>query len=86
MYQDGSPVLLTDSEWELLWLLASHAGQVLSRDTILSRLRGIGYNGLDRSVDIAVSRLRRKLEPDPAHPIGIKTVRGRGYLFVADAW
>jgi len=83
---DGEPVELTDNELELLWLLASRAGEVLGRDQILQRLRGIGYDGLDRSVDIAVSRLRRKLEPDPAHPDGIKTVRGRGYLFVADAW
>ena len=83
---EGAPVPLTDNELELLWLLASCAGEVLDRDTILTRLRGIGYDGLDRSVDIAVSRLRRKLEPDPARPAGIKTVRGRGYLFVADAW
>ena len=86
VHLDGAPVPLTDSELELLWLLASRAGEVLNRDTILTRLRGIGYDGLDRSVDIAVSRLRRKLERDPARPAGIKTVRGRGYLFVADAW
>lgn len=83
---DDLPVELTDNELDLLWLLASHAGEVLSRDLILSRLRGIGYDGMDRSVDIAVSRLRRKLETDPARPAGIKTVRGRGYLFVPDAW
>jgi DNA-binding response OmpR family regulator len=83
---DGEPVELTDNELELLWLLASRAGEVLSRELILNRLRGIGYDGLDRSVDIAVSRLRRKLEPNPARPGRIKTVRGRGYLFVADAW
>ena len=83
---DNSPVELTDNELDLLWLLASHAGEVLSRDLILSRLRGIGYDGMDRSVDIAVSRLRRKLEADPTRPAGIKTVRGRGYLFVPDAW
>jgi DNA-binding response OmpR family regulator len=73
---DGRPLELTDSELELLWLLASHAGEVLSRELILSRLRGIGYDGLDRSVDIAVSRLRRKLAQDPSRPVEIKTVRG----------
>ena len=86
VYLDGMPVALTASELELLWLLATHAGEVLSREAILSRLRGIDYDGIDRSVDIAVSRVRRKLERDPANPVGIKTVRGRGYLFVADAW
>ena len=79
-------VELSSGEYELLWLLASHAGQVLSRDTILKRLRGIGYDGLDRSVDIGVSRLRRKLGDDTGHPFRIKTVRGKGYLFVPDAW
>jgi len=54
----------------------------LSREAILSRLRGIEYDGIDRSVDIAVSRLRRKLEQEPAHPVAIKTVRGRGELAV----
>lgn len=83
---DGKPLELTDNELELLWLFASHAGEVLSRETILGRLRGIGYDGLDRSVDIAVSRLRRKLEQTPGRAGGIRTVRGRGYLFVADAW
>ena len=86
VHLDGNLVEVTDNELELLWLLAGRAGEILSRDLILKRLRGIGYDGLDRSVDIAISRLRRKLEPDPSRPIGIKTVRGKGYLFVADVW
>ena len=77
---------LSTGEFDLLVLLARHAGEVLSRDGILKALRGIGYDGLDRSVDIAVSRLRRKLGDDAAHPFRIKTVRGRGYLFVPDTW
>ncbi len=77
---------LTTNEFELLWLLASHAGEVLSRDTILDRLRGIGYDGLDRSVDIRVSRLRRKLRDDRQRPFRIKTIRGKGYLFVKEVW
>ena len=77
---------LTTNEFELLWLLGLHAGEILSRNVILSTVRGIGYDGLDRSVDINISRLRKKLGDTPAQPSRIKTVRGRGYLFVADAW
>lgn len=77
---------LTTNEFELLWLLASHAGQILSRDAILAKLRGIGYDGLDRSVDLRVSKLRRKLGDNPHKPAIIKTVRGKGYLFVATTW
>jgi len=77
---------LTTNEFELLWLLASHAGEVLTRDTILDQLRGIGYDGLDRSVDIRISRLRKKLEDNTSRPFRIKTIRGKGYLFVKEAW
>ena len=77
---------LTTNEFDLLWLLASHAGEVLTRDTILDQLRGIGYDGLDRSVDIRISRLRKKLADDTRRPFRIKTIRGKGYLFVKDAW
>ncbi|MCF6299015.1 MAG: winged helix-turn-helix domain-containing protein [Thiomicrorhabdus sp.] len=77
---------LTTKEFELLWLLACHAGKVLTRDAILDKLRGIGYDGLDRSVDIRISRLRKKLEDNTNRPFRIKTIRGKGYLFVKDAW
>ena len=77
---------LTTNEFELLWLLASHVGEILSRDKILEQLRGIDYDGQDRSVDIRVSRLRRKLNDDSRRPYRIKTIRGQGYLFVKDAW
>lgn len=77
---------LTTNEFELLWLLATHAGEVLTRDTILDQLRGIGYDGLDRSVDIRISRLRKKLGDDSNRPFRIKTIRGKGYLFVKEAW
>jgi DNA-binding response OmpR family regulator len=77
---------LTTQEYELLFLLAQNVGQVLSRDAILTSLSGIEYDGLDRSVDIRISRLRKLLEADPAKPIGIKTVRAQGYLFTADGW
>ncbi|MEM9440890.1 MAG: winged helix-turn-helix domain-containing protein, partial [Pseudomonadota bacterium] len=83
---DDDLVDLTTNEFELLWLLASHAGTILSRDETLSSLRGIGYDGLDRSVDNCISKLRRKLGDSRTNPTRIKTVRSKGYLFVADAW
>lgn len=81
---DGEPVEFTTAEFDLLWLLASHAGQILSRDDILNSLRGISFDGLDRSIDARISRLRKKLAEDPDHPKRIKTVRGKGYLFFHD--
>lgn len=83
---DNVEITLTTNEYELLLLLAGEAGVVVSRDKILLMMRGIGYDGMDRSVDINVSRLRKKLGDDTANPKKIKTVRGRGYLFVADVW
>ena len=77
---------LSTGEFDLLWLLASMAGEVVDRDSALKSLRGFGYDGMDRSVDIGISRLRRKLQDDANQPFRIKTVRGRGYLFVPDAW
>ncbi len=79
-------VELTDAEFDLLWLLASHAGTVLSRDAIFEQQRGIDYNGTDRSIDMRISRLRTKLDDDGKHPRRIKSVRGKGYLFTVDAW
>lgn len=83
---DGQPIDLTGNEFEILWLLACHAGEVLSRDAMLTALRKIDYNGLDRSVDLRISRLRKKLHDNPAQPARIKTIRGKGYLFVEDSW
>ena len=77
---------LTTAEFDLLWLLARHAGSVLSRDDLLQELRGIGFDGLDRSIDARISRLRRKLGDDPENPTRIKTVRGKGYLFSKHDW
>lgn len=77
---------LTTAEFDLLWLLACHAGNVLSRDDLLQQLRGIGFDGLDRSIDARISRLRRKLNDDPENPTRIKTVRGKGYLFSKHDW
>lgn len=82
----GQPLALSTAEFDLLWLMASHAGQVLSRDTLMQAMRGVSYDGLDRSVDVAVSRLRRKLGDVPPAPTRIKTLRNQGYLFVAEGW
>ncbi len=79
-------VEMTTQEFELLSLLARHAGKVLSREDIFRKLRGIDYDGLDRSIDGRVSKLRRKLGDDAATPARIKTVWGKGYLLVPDAW
>ncbi len=78
---NGCSLSLTTAEFDLLWVLASHAGRVLSRDKTLKKVRGIGYNGADRSIDLRISRLRKKLGDDPNQPQLIKTVRGKGYLF-----
>jgi DNA-binding response OmpR family regulator len=81
----GRPVDLTSSEFDLLWLLARHAGTVLSRNDILNNLRSLEYDGSDRSVDCRVYRLRRKLGDLAAGSERIKTIRNVGYLFSAGA-
>lgn len=74
----------TTAEFDLLHLLASNAGHILSRDDIFSQLRGIDFDGIDRSIDARISRLRRKLLDNPDNPSCIKTVRGKGYLFLKE--
>lgn len=76
----GQKVHLSTAEFDLLALLKSEAGQVVTRETIVQHLRGFDYDGLDRSIDRRISRLRRKLKDDPLEPQIIKTVRGKGYL------
>lgn len=82
----GRTIDLSTMEFDLLWFLASESGKVLDRDFLYRSVKGIEYDGMDRSMDVAISRLRRKLRDDPEHPYRIKTVWGSGYLFVADAW
>ena len=86
VWLDGTPVPLTTQEFELLSLLAHRAGELVSRDEVFRSMRGIDYDGLDRSIDGRVSKLRRKLGDDAAAPTRIKTVWGKGYLLVPDAW
>ncbi|MCP4302712.1 MAG: response regulator [Gammaproteobacteria bacterium] len=86
VWLDGASVQLTTQEFELLCLLAKQAGTVLSRKAIFRNLRGLEYDGLDRSIDGRISKLRRKLNDCATHPTRIKTVWGKGYLLVPDAW
>lgn len=73
---------LTDAEFELLVFLANHAGTIISREDIYLKLRGIEYDGIDRSMDMRVSSLRKKLNDNGPTYRFIKTVRSQGYLFV----
>lgn len=80
---DDVLVDLTGAEFDLLWLLASNAGRILTREETFVALRGIEYDGQDRSIDVRISRIRPKIGDDPDMPRLIKTVRSKGYLFVA---
>src|SRR6516162_3842451 len=79
----GNEVPLTRAEFALLVVLARHAGRVLSRDRLLDAARGRRADPYDRSVDVLIGRLRRKIEPDPKVPRLIVTVLGEGYKFAA---
>jgi DNA-binding response OmpR family regulator len=78
---EGRPIELTTAEFELLWFLVENAGRVLSRNDICQKIHGLQYDGFDRSIDLRISRLRRKLGDDPNHPRQIKSVRGVGYMY-----
>ncbi|MFZ6815751.1 response regulator [Undibacterium sp. Rencai35W] len=80
----GQTVVLTSPEFKLLLLLAESAGTVLSRNDILKAMRGIEFDGIDRSIDNTISRLRQKFDDSAA--ARIKTVWGEGYLFSPSAW
>lgn len=77
---DGASIDLTTAEFDLLWLLSKNVGQVLSRNDIFQKLNGVKYDGFDRSIDLRISRLRKKLDDSPQNPQRIKSVRGIGYL------
>lgn len=82
----GAEIALSTADFDLLWELATHAGHIMDRDALLKNLRGVSYDGLDRSVDVAISRLRKKLLDNATEPYRIKTVRNKGYLFAPHAW
>ncbi len=82
----GNEVELTTGEYDLLLYLVQNPGTVITREALYSHLRGMEYDGVDRSVDVYISRLRKKLGDHSSPPARIKTVWGTGYLFVRDAW
>ena len=75
---------ISTNEFNLLWQLASRAGAVVSRDALIQQLRGFDYDGFDRTVDIRISRLRKKLNDQPCCPFEIRTIWGEGYVFVTN--
>lgn len=80
-FLNGNEMDLTAYEFELLYVLAHHAGRVLSREQIMDQVKGNTEDSFDRSIDVHVSRIRQKLGDDPKRPRLIKTVRGAGYMF-----
>ena len=83
---NGQSIALSSSEFDLLVYLAAHAGEIQSREALFKNLYKREYDGLDRMLDISVSRLRRKLGDEADTAERIKTIWGQGYLFVPDAW
>lgn len=79
--RDGVDIPLTQAEFTLLKVFVEHPNRALSRDQIMDWLKGFERDPFDRSIDVRVTRLRRKLEDDPANPFYIRTVWGQGYLF-----
>lgn len=79
---DGEAIDITTMEFQLLNLLAERKGRIVTRDQIMDSLKGIDWSAFDRSVDVAVSRLRQKLKDDPKAPRYIKTIWGTGYMFI----
>jgi two-component system response regulator RstA len=77
---------ISSAEYLLLHFLASNAGEVVSRDAVFKATKGREYDGLDRSVDVLISALRKKFNDDPQQPEKIKTIWGKGYLMVPSAW
>ena len=82
---DGSDVPLTAMEFDLLKAFLGHPNQVLTRDQLLNMTRDRDWEPFDRSIDIRITRLRRKIERDPENPRVIQTVRGAGYMYVPAA-
>lgn len=85
VYQ-GQEIELSTNLFAFMWFLASQAGEVVDRDSVFKALKGREYDGLDRRFDVMLSTLRKLFNDDPQNPKKFKTVWGKGYLFVADAW
>lgn len=78
---DGGPRTLTSYQFELLMVLAEHAGRVMSRDVLMDLLKAQPLEAFDRSIDVHISRIRAAIEDDPKKPRRVITVRGAGYVF-----
>jgi two-component system phosphate regulon response regulator OmpR len=83
--REGAEVAITAMEFDLLKAFVDHPNQVLSRDRLLTLTRNREWEPFDRSIDIRITRVRRKIEADPDNPTAIRTVRGAGYMFVPGA-
>ena len=81
---DEKVLNVTTAEFDLLLFLMQRAGEVVGRNEIYEQIQGIAYDGIDRSIDLRVSRLRKKLGDDPNNPDRIKSVRGVGYIFAIE--
>jgi two-component system response regulator RstA len=79
---DGRDLALTDAEFDLLVVLVQHAGRLVTRDELSHQLRGLPYDGQDRTIDLRVVRLRQKLGDDAKNPRFVRSVRGEGYLLL----
>jgi two-component system phosphate regulon response regulator OmpR len=82
--RDGEVINLTTGEFSVLKVFTKHMRQPLSREKLMELARGREYEVFDRSLDVQISRLRKLIEPDPAHPIFIQTVWGLGYVFIPE--
>jgi len=80
----GKPLSLTDVEFKLLGVLCREPGRVFSRGDLIEKACGYDFAGFDRTIDVHILNLRRKIEPSPNHPRYIRTVYGAGYKFVGD--
>jgi two-component system phosphate regulon response regulator OmpR len=80
--ESGAEIPMSPLEFDLLKALAEHPNRALSRESIMNMSQRRDWNPFDRSVDLRIMRLRKKIEPDPEHPRYIRTVRNEGYLFV----
>jgi two-component system response regulator RstA len=78
----GCPIELTMIEFDILWLLIGYSGEVVTREQLCLQARGVSYDGIDRGIDVHVSRVRRKLEAHGFDGSLLKSVRGLGYLFI----
>jgi DNA-binding response OmpR family regulator len=83
LHRNGMNIPLTAGEFNLLRIFVEHPNRVLSRDSIMDMLKGYERSPFDRSIDVRVTRLRRKIESDPNNPVYIRTVWGEGYLFAS---